>query len=165
MSEGTQDITEYNDGFGTDISLPEIPLPTAQEEEKKVIKDDVEVAFKFAFVGAGQGGCRIAETFSKLGYRKVAALNTAEQDLNTIKLDNKLCIGDGGAGKDPKKAAEIYKTKEEDVLDFLRYSFGDEFDRIFVCAGSGGGTGAGSVIPLVHTSIELQKSLGIEPKV
>ena len=81
MSEGTQDITEYNDGFGTDISLPEIPLPTAQEEEKKVIKDDVEVAFKFAFVGAGQGGCRIAETFSKLGYRKVAALNTAEQDL------------------------------------------------------------------------------------
>lgn len=165
MSEGTQDITEYNDGLGTDISLPDIPLPTAQEEEKKVIKDDVEVAFKFAFVGAGQGGCRIAETFSKLGYRKVAALNTAEQDLNTIKLDNKLCIGDGGAGKDPKKAAEIYKTKEEDVLDFLRYSFGDEFDRIFVCAGSGGGTGAGSVIPLVHTSIELQKSLGIEPKV
>lgn len=165
MSEGTQDITEYNDAMGIDIALPDIPIPTAQEEEKKIVKDDVEVAFKFAFVGAGQGGSRLAETFNKFGYRKIAAINTAEQDLNTIKLDNKLCIGDGGAGKDPDKAAQIYADKEEDVLDFMRYSFGDEFDRIFVCAGSGGGTGAGCVVPLVHTSVELQKSLGIEPKV
>ena len=165
MSEGTQDITEYNDEGLADISLPEIPMPTVQDEEKKVIKDDVEVAFKFAFVGAGQGGCRIAETFSKLGYRKIAAINTAAQDLNTIKLDNKLCIGDGGAGKAPKKATRMSEKKEEDVLDFLRYSFGDEFDRIFVCLGAGGGTGAGTMITLINTSIELQKSLDIEPKV
>jgi cell division GTPase FtsZ len=123
MSEGTQDITEYNDELSVDIELPDIPIPTAVEEEKKVVKDEVEVAFKFAFIGAGQGGSRIAETFNKFGYRKIAAINTAEQDLNTIKLDNKLCIGDGGAGKDPEKAAEIYKSKEEDVLDFMRYSF------------------------------------------
>ena len=59
----------------------------------------------------------------------------------------------------------MYEKKEEDVLDFLRYSFGDEFDRIFVCLGAGGGTGAGTMIPLINTSIELQKSLDIEPKV
>jgi cell division GTPase FtsZ len=166
MNEGTQDITEYNDeDLGVDISLPDIPIPTAQDEEKKIVKDDVEVAFKFSFVGAGQGGCRIAETFSRLGYRKIAAINTAVQDLNTVKLDNKLCIGGGGAGKDPQKATKIYEKKEEDVLDFLRYSFGDEFDRTFVCVGAGGGTGAGTMVPLVHTSIELQKSLGIDPEV
>ena len=65
MNEGTQDITEYNDeDLGADISLPDIPIPTAQDEEKKVVEDAVEVAFKFSFVGAGQGGSRIAETFS-----------------------------------------------------------------------------------------------------
>ena len=71
MSEGTQDITEYNDGLSVDIELPEIPIPTTTEEEKKIIKDEVEVAFKFAFIGAGQGGSRLAETFNKFGYRKI----------------------------------------------------------------------------------------------
>ena len=39
----------------------------------------------------GQGGCRIAQGFHDLGYRRIVALNTAQQDLNTINLkdDNK----------------------------------------------------------------------------
>ena len=32
---------------------------------------------------------------------------------------------------------------EDDVLDFMRRSFGEDLDRIFVCAGAGGGSGAG----------------------
>ena len=73
-----------------------------------------------------------------MGYRKLAALNTAEQDLNTINLDNKLLIGTGGAGKDPAEGERAYNDRKEDVLDFMRYSFGDEVDRVFVCAGAGG---------------------------
>ena len=160
MNEGTQDITEYNDeDLGADISLPDIPIPTAQDEEKKVVEDAVEVAFKFSFVGAGQGGSRIAETFSKLGYRKIAAINTAAQDLNTVKLDNKLCIGEGGAGKDLALAEKYFNESREDVMDFLRYSFGETFDKIFVCAGAGGGSGAGTVTPLVDLSLELSKTI------
>ena len=89
-----EDIISYNMGGEVDVSIPEIPLPVT---EKKVdeVKDECEAAFKFAFIGAGQGGSRIAEAFYNLGYRKLAAINTAQQDLNTIKLDNKLCIGDG----------------------------------------------------------------------
>ena len=42
----------------------------------------------------------------KLGYRKLSAINTAQQDLNTIELiENKLWIGEGGAGKNPEVAA------------------------------------------------------------
>ena len=113
MSEENQDnpvgqtASEYMNPGGFDISMPDIPIPEPEEEQvaEKEIKDEVETAFKFAFIGAGQGGSRIAETFYDFGYRKVAVLNTAQQDLNTIKkVPHKLCIGEGGAGKDPSFA-------------------------------------------------------------
>ena len=150
-----EDVVSYGLG-GVDISLPEIPMPTVQEKVE-IKKDECDVAFKFAFIGAGQGGSRIAEAFHNLGYRKLSAINTAQQDLNTINLEAKLCIGDGGAGKDPAKAEKLFNEKKEDVLDFIRDSFGDEVDRIFVCAGAGGGSGAGMVEPLIHTAREAQK--------
>ena len=155
------DVSEYMTG-GIDISLPDIPMPEPVKEEKKIVNDEVETAFKFCFIGSGQGGGRIAETFHGLGYRKVCAINTAKQDLNTIKLDNKLCIGDGGAGKDPDVAGEVFASKKEDVVDFMRYSFGDDFDRIFVCVGAGGGTGAGTLEPLVESALEVQETLGVK---
>jgi len=103
----------------------------------------------------------MAETFYKLGYRRVCALNTAQQDLTRIMLpeQNKMCFGDGGAGKDPAKAEKLFVDRKEDVLDFMRRSFKEGFDRTFVCAGAGGGTGAGTVVQLVDTAIELQKAL------
>ncbi len=150
-----------------DISMPDLLIPPPAEEAKKnTIQDAAAVAFKFGFIGAGQGGSRIAETFYDLGYRRLGVINTAQQDLNTIKLENKLCIGEGGAGKDPAVAAKCYEEKSEDVLDFMRHSFGDEVDKIFVCAGAGGGTGSGSVVPLVKSSQELLKTLKVDnPKV
>ena len=151
-----QDVVSYSFGGDVDISLPEIPMPST-EKKREVKKDECEVAFKFAFIGAGQGGSRIAEAFHNLGYRKLSAINTAQQDLNSIKLDAKLCIGDGGAGKDPLKAEKLFNEKKEDVLDFIRDSFGEEVDRIFVCAGAGGGSGAGMCAPLIHTAREVQK--------
>lgn len=87
-------------------------------------------------------------------------LNTAEQDLNTINLNNKLCIGEGGAGKDPAYAGKKFAERKEDVIDFMRYSFGEQLDRIMVCAGAGGGTGAGTVVPLVRAAKELQDTVG-----
>lgn len=153
-----------------DISLPDdMVMPTIPEEnegkayENEII-DDVDVSFKFAFIGVGQGGSRIAETFSKLGYNRVAAINTAQQDLNSVDLEHKLCIGDGGAGKQPELAKQIFKEKKEDVLDFMRYSFGESFDRIFVCAGGGGGSGSGMMAPIVEQAQELQRMLNTSSK-
>tara|TARA_Y100000310_G_scaffold294574_1_gene325153 strand:+ start:7542 stop:8711 length:1170 start_codon:yes stop_codon:yes gene_type:complete len=160
------DVNAYNNPDLPDISLPDIPMPEPEEIIVKEVKDEMDGAFKFAFVGAGQGGSRIAETFHKLGYRKIAALNTAQQDLNTINLENKLCIGEGGAGKDPVYAKRMFSEKKEEVTDFMRYSFGEQLDKIIVCAGAGGGTGAGTVVPLVRAAKELQDTLGCStPKV
>ena len=145
----------YGETSHVDITMPDIPIPEIEEPRVEKNKDECDVAFKFAFIGAGQGGSRIAQSFHRLGYRKLSALNTAQQDLNTIDLEHKLCIGEGGAGKDPNKALACFQDKKEDVLDFMRYSFGEDFDRIFVCAGAGGGTGAGTVAPMVDSALEL----------
>ena len=165
MSEEQEHQEQIESFYGeppADINLPDMLVPPPPTTTSKVdIKDECDAAFSFAFVGAGQGGARIAETFHKLGYRKIAAVNTAEQDLNTIDLKNKLCIGKGGAGKDPAFAEKVYEESKEDVLDFLRYSLGEVFDRIFICAGAGGGSGSGTLVPLVHTSLELLNYLGI----
>lgn len=155
MNENVDNTPEF------DVSVPDIPLPQTQESQD--IKDAFEGGFKFAFIGAGQGGGRIAQTFHKLGYRRVCAVNTAEQDLATLNLPAKMCLGSsGGAGKNPTVAKAAFKERKEDVLDFMRRSFGPTLDRIFVCAGAGGGTGAGTVVQLVDTAVELQKALRCE---
>ena len=80
--------------------MPDLLIPPPPEEAKKSVFKTLPLSpFKFGFIGAGQGGSRIAETFHDLGYRRIGVINTAQQDLNTINLKNKLCIGEGGAGK------------------------------------------------------------------
>ena len=150
-----------DDDLGVDI--PDIPLPSEAPLEDKV-EDKFEAAYKFAIVGVGQGGSRLAETFWKLGYRRVAVINTAPQDLKSIKVPaaNKLLVGGQGAGKDRKLAEGIFKENREDILDFLKRTFKGGFNRALVCMGAGGGTGAGGgpvVIDIVH---DLCQTYGIE---
>ena len=164
MSENIDDISSYGSNEQVDISLPDMPVPEAYVEETKKIEDEFDGAFNFAFIGAGQGGGRIAETFHKFGYRRVCALNTSPQDLNTLNLDNKLCIGDGGAGKDMDLAKQKYEEHKDDAYDFILNSVGEEFDKIFVCAGAGGGSGAGTVMSIVQTARELQSRYGSDSK-
>ena len=52
-SNKTTSVNEYQYG-SPDIIVPDIPMPTAPEP-KKEIQDKVDGAFRFAFVGAGQG--------------------------------------------------------------------------------------------------------------
>ena len=134
--DNIQDVNQYMGADTIDIMVPDIPLPPEPEEKAEEIEDKVDGAFKFAFIGAGQGGSRIAETFHKLGYRKIGILNTAEQDMNSINVENKLCIGTGGAGKDRAVAEKCFNERRDDVLDFMRRSFGDDVDRVFICAGA-----------------------------
>ena len=151
------DMNNIYGDYDMDIGDVLVPPPPKKKVE---INDKFEGGYKFAFVGAGQGGSRIAETFHKIGYGRVCAINTAQQDLDTVDLPRKLNIGGDGAGKNPKVGARIYDEKKEDVLDFMKKSFGEDIDRIMVCAGAGGGTGAGSFDGLVRTAYELQKTLG-----
>jgi len=151
------------DDLGVDI--PDIPLPSLEEFEESLIEDEFESAYKFAVVGVGQGGSRLAETFWKLGYRRVAVINTAAQDLKPISIPekNKLLIGGkGGAGKDRKVAKSLFENQREDILDFLKKTFKGGIDRILVCVGAGGGTGAGGGPLVVEICHDLCQTFGVE---
>ena len=153
--DGASNLNQKNDIF--DFEMPEIPDPA---EEQKQIKDRDEVGFKFGFIGAGQGGGKLAETFSNVGYARVGVINTADQDLATIDVKNKLKFGDQqGAGKDRSIAKQAFLNSKEDVVDFIKESVGTDIDRIFITIGAGGGTGAGVCYDLVKTVQEYQKTV------
>lgn len=151
------------DDFMIDIPLPD---DAAMNEHSDVIKDECDAGFKLAFIGAGQAGARIVESFYKLGYRRVCAINTTEKDLNGIDIpeSNKLVmdIGEGGAGKDPGKGSKAVDDFKEDVYDLMRSCFGKEYDRVIVCVGAGGGTGSGACLRLIEVCREAVRSLRIE---
>jgi len=164
MSEDT-----FDDDFLVDV--PDIPMPeanaglVAEVIQDKFYKSEENpgAAFKFAFIGCGQGGSRIAESFYKLGYRRVCCINTTNQDLKGIDIpeSNKLVIGEGegGAGKNPANGARIAKESQDDIYDLMRRSFGNDFDRIFVCVGAGGGTGSGSADVVIEVAHSLARTL------
>ena len=156
---------ESFDDFMDDLDLPDIPLP-AEEPVSKEVEDECAGAFKFAFVGVGQGGSRIAESFWNLGYRRVCVANTTNQDLKSINLPdaNKLImdIGTGGAGKEPSRGNTAAKQYREDLYDLMKKSFGEGFDRIMVCVGAGGGTGSGSVSVAISVAHDLAKQFKLE---
>jgi len=153
-----------NDDFLVDV--PDIPMPEEGVAEGEVVKDEFEGAFDYAFVGAGQAGSRIVESFWKLGYRRVCCVNTNSQDLAGIDIpeSNKLVmdIGSGGAGKDPAKGAKAIQSYYEDVYDLMRRSFGRKFDRVFVSVGAGGGTGSGCAKALVDIAHDIARSFKVE---
>lgn len=147
------------------VDVPDIPMPVNQTDTD-VVKDECDGAFRFAFVGAGQGGSRLAESFWKLGYRRICCINTTGQDLSGIAIPeaNKLVmdIGTGGAGKEPEKGAQAAKQYYEDIYDLMRRSFGKDIDRIFVCIGAGGGTGSGACNTLIKIAHDMAQSLKLE---
>ena len=154
MDEENNNNDEFSSIDDIGIDLPDIPMPddNAQTQE---IEDEFEGAYKFAIIGVGQGGSRIAETFWNLGYRRVCVINTAKQDLKFINIpeDRKLLLDHGGAGKDPETAEKIFEENSEEIWDFFHGKLGTTYDRVLVCAGAGGGTGAGGA-PVVFKIIK-----------
>jgi cell division GTPase FtsZ len=151
-----QPANQGNDTF--DFAMPDIPDPV--EEKKEELKDRDPVGFKFGFIGAGQGGGKLAETFASIGYARVGVINTADQDLATINVKNKLKFGEQqGAGKNRDFAKQAFLNQKEDVVDFIKQSVGTDIDRVFVTIGAGGGTGAGVCTELVKTVQEYQKTV------
>ena len=146
-------MSDFNPIYGTgsdntsnsdivDLDLPSIP--EAPIEEKIEIKDRDVVGFKFGFIGAGQGGGKIVESFHQVGYARVGVINTADQDLASVNIPHKFKFGEQqGAGKDRSVAKKAFINQREDVVDFLKVCIGEDVDRIFVTVGAGGGTGAG----------------------
>ena len=143
------------------VDLPDIPMPD-EDAQVQEIEDEFEGAYKFAIIGVGQGGSRMAETFWNLGYRRVCVINTAKQDLKFINIpeDRKLLLDHGGAGKNPETAEKIFQDNAEEIWDFFHGKLGTTYDRVLVCAGAGGGTGAGGA-PVVFKIVKDNTSASV----
>lgn len=149
-------MSSQNDVF--DFQMPEAPEPV--QEAVQEFKDKDSVGFKFGFIGAGQGGGKIAEAFAQIGYARVGAINTADQDLDTVNVPKKFKFGkQQGAGKDRSVAKSAFSDQKEDIVDFIRQAVGTDIDRIFVTVGAGGGTGAGVCTELVKVAKEYQDTV------
>ena len=164
MSQGSKiaiGLPRYMDSDKNDIfdfQMPEVPEPI--QETAQEFKDKDAVGVKFGFVGAGQGGGKLAEAFAQIGYARVGAINTADQDLDTVNVPRKFKFGkQQGAGKDRSVARAAFLDQKEDVIDFIKQAVGTDIDRIFVTVGAGGGTGAGVCAELVKAASEYQKSV------
>jgi len=149
--EKRQEVAKVSSGSG--IELPELDYePEVEGEDGGDREDAFDSAIRMAFVGAGQGGGRIAEAFAKLGYARVAAVNTTNQDLVGLNIDHRLVIGNnrGGAGKDPEQGRLAATESAEDIMDLLMRAWGPGVEQCFVCVGSGGGCVSGD--SLLYTS-------------
>jgi len=151
------------------ISIPEIPLEDYEipVEKEDNIKDETNGSLKYAFIGAGQGGGRIAQAFYNLGYKKTIALNTASHDLKTLKLPEaqkflaKPKDEKEGVGKNIVLANTVVSSYKEEIFDLMRKVFGNGVDHIMICAGLGGGTGGGSTGILKEVAQKYLEYLGV----
>lgn len=150
---------------GMGIDLPGAEIEQYQGKKKESKKDKFEGAVQMAFVGAGQGGGRIAQSFFDMGYSRVCAVNTTEQDLKSLTIEDKLIIGRGkrgGAGKDPEQGRLAAKESYEELMDLFMRSWGEGVEQMFVCVGAGGGSGTGSWPVLLKAMKEYGDSTNVE---
>jgi cell division GTPase FtsZ len=132
----------------------------------KTITDNFrnDPAFKLGIVGVGQCGNNLSETFHRIGYRRVLLVNTAQTDLDSIEDQiPKLPIGKRGAGKDPKIGRDGVDAKATLIRNAILRNFGEDFDKIVVCIGLGGGTGSGGGPQVLQIASDIIKSRGGNP--
>jgi cell division GTPase FtsZ len=111
---------------------------------------------------------RLCDVFYQSGYRRVCVVNTTAQDFLGLSVPadrQKVLKSQGGAGKDPAKGRDAVKESQEDILNLMRHSFGEDIERILICVGSGGGSGTGSALPLYKLARYYLQQLGRSEKV
>jgi len=132
-----------------------------QRAEKDVVVNDAfdyDVAMRMAFIGAGQGGGRMADGFYRLGYRRVCAFNTTDMDFAELSPQiKKHSLDVGGAAKDTELAREALTGREEEIRDLMQRSWGNEIDCAMVCVSLGGGTGSGTAASVVKIARQYMK--------
>jgi len=121
-------------------------------------------AFKVAVVGVGQCGNNLAVAFHRIGYRRVLLLNTAQTDLDAIEDQiAKLPIDKQGAGKDPATGKARVEAKSTQIRNGMLREFGEDFEKIIVCIGLGGGTGSGGGPAVIDLAKDIIRSRGGDP--
>jgi cell division GTPase FtsZ len=147
--------------------LPRLELEQYQPniEVEAGVRDDIKGSTRYAWIGAGQCGGRLVQSFYELGYRKVLAVNTTHHDLDLLDLPPGqkflMDIGEKGAGKDMARGKSAVQRSQQEILHLTRRIFGSEVEHIMVCVGAGGGTGGGGVAELIEVAKKHARYIGI----
>jgi cell division protein FtsZ len=153
------------------IEIPNIPLEEFEVPKEGLgstlgIKNEYVGSHDFGVIGSGQCGGRIAKSFYDIGYKKTIALNTAMADLNPLDLPDvqKVRIGSlEGSGKNMNKGKTAAEESAQTIFDKMKAVFG-AVDKIIICVGFGGGTGAGSCPVLISLARKYLTFIGnIDP--
>ena len=146
------------------LDMPELPGDDEIVKSREVhIKDDFkyDVAFNFAFVGIGQGGARVAQTFYRMGYKRVVVIDGAHQDLQDVDEGIlKLDLETSGSAKDVSVGAASVADRDEEIWQLLTEGVGVDVDYILCCGCLGGGTGSGAIHKVIEVSRRYVASLG-----
>lgn len=163
------DYSKQKEAINMDTPQAQVPPQVPQEkidQLKEIARERVKStrtmkqalenrvrSIQFGVVGVGQAGSKIAEQFYKFGY-PACVINTASQDLTLIAVpeENKLHIDYalGGAGKDLALGEQAISSGMDKIDALLKRVIEDKVDSAILTIGLGGGTGAGSVIPMIE---------------
>jgi hypothetical protein len=141
--------------------------PTAEAEELLPCagKDQGQGSTRYAWIGAGQCGGRLARSFYDLGYHKVLAVDTTSYDLALLDLpeSQKFLLGEGRDqhnATNAEETARVLKQHRQDILHLAHRTFAAQVDRLMICCGVGGSTGGGSVFELIETAKRYARYIG-----
>ena len=91
-------------------------------------------------------------------------VNTAKADLDSIEDQiPKLAIDVQGAGKDPAVGKARVEAKATQIRNGILREFGEDFEKIIVCLGLGGGTGSGGGPAVLQIAKDIVKDRGGNP--
>jgi cell division GTPase FtsZ len=154
-----------------EINASGLPVLELEEYEQNIeqesgIADESKGSVCYALIGTGQCGGRLVKSFYDLGYKKVLAVNTSSQDLDSLDIPQSqkylMGTGDEVSGRDMEKGAKAIQQHRQDILHLARQTFGTKVDHIMVCFGAGGGAGSGSVVELVDIAKRYARYTGLK---
>lgn len=146
-----------------DLLASEIP-EKKEDTMALTMVNEKDRSIKIGVVGVGQAGSRIAEVFYKYGY-SAGVLNTALQDLKFIQVPERkklfLEYGLGGAGKDLAIGEGAILQHKDTIVQFLEAEVVSDNEMLFLCISGGGGTGSGSVEPMLSILASFGRPVGV----
>lgn len=152
------------DLLNEELIQPTEAVETKEEDMALTLVNEKDRSIKIGVVGVGQAGSRLAEVFYKYGY-SVGVMNTALQDLKFIQVPERkklfLEYGLGGAGKDLSIGEGAINEHQDVIAKFVEAEVVADNDMLFLAISGGGGTGSGSVEPIVNILKSFDRPVGV----
>lgn len=138
-----------------------------------VNRRDVSLSLRFGFIGLGQAGGKMVDAFYELTdkqgkpHYQGMAVNSFSGDLKALKNVPEfhrygLKGYEKGCARDPRLGYQALEEHDNNkrVFEMMERIFADA-EFIFICAGLGGGTGTGTLLPMIDYVKYLGKPAGV----